>query len=106
MPWTPNSSFSFGSSAALEPYYSTIEQALNSRSVKAGDFETDLDYKAPRYVVRMCMAIQSAALERGARLDLPRVMKAETLASGHSDYHRKFALYCMEMEREQLRQTA
>lgn len=91
---------SHSQSVALQPYYGLIAEALDTRKAAAGDFESDPTHKVPRFVSRMCESIARACTERsGQAVDITQVLKVECLAAGHFDYHRKFALYCTELER-------
>lgn len=91
---------SYFQTAALQPYYGLIAEALDTRSAAAGDFEADPAHHVPLFVSRMCESIAKACSERrGQSVDIKQVLKVECLAAGHSDYHRKFALYCTELER-------
>lgn len=93
---------SHSQTAALQPYYGLIAQALDNRNVTAGDYEPDPAHRVPVFVSRMCESIARACSERrGQAVGIEQVLKVECLASGHSDYHRKFALYCTELERGQ-----
>lgn len=84
---------------ALQPYYSLIDEALSARSASSGDFETDREHGVPVFVSRMCEKLAQACVERGqAGVTIKDVLRLDTMASGHTDYHRKLALYCRELE--------
>ena len=85
---------------ALQPYYGLIDEALSARSASNGDFETDSEHGVPVFVSRMCAQLAKACAERGqAGVTIKDILSLDTMASGHTDYHRKLALYCMELER-------
>lgn len=79
-----------------QPYFEIIGAALNARGKAEDDFEQDMEFGEPRYVVRMC---QQVLIQIGrADLTVRDILRKERCASGHVDYQRKFALYCREME--------
>jgi hypothetical protein len=89
-----------GSVDHLQPYYGLIDEALSARSARDGDFETDREHGVPIFVSRMCSSLAQACVERGqASVTVKDVLRLEVMASGHADYHRKFSLYCRELER-------
>ena len=84
---------------ALQPYYSLIDEALSARTSSNGDFEADPEHGVPVFVSRMCAQLAQACVERGqAGATIKDVLRLDTLANGHTDYHRKLALYCRELE--------
>tara|TARA_B100001105_G_scaffold140966_2_gene112947 strand:- start:2728 stop:3033 length:306 start_codon:yes stop_codon:yes gene_type:complete len=84
---------------ALQPYYDIIKAALNSRSASKGDFNRDQEHGVPVFVSRMCKQLAEVCVERGQRATtIKDVLRLDMLASGHSDYHTKLALYCRELE--------
>ena len=47
----------------------------------------------------MCEKLAQACVERGqAGVTIKDVLRLDTMASGHTDYHRKLAPYCRELE--------
>ncbi len=79
-----------------QPYFDLIGTTLKARGDAKDDFDLDLEFGEPRYVIRMCQKM----LARIGRADLTvqDVLRKERCASGHTDYQRKFALYCREIE--------
>lgn len=80
----------------IKPFYEVIGTALRARGSVVGDFAKDPKYNECCYVVKMCQRL----VELIARPDvgLEEVMRVERSASGHSDYQRKFAFYCYELQ--------
>jgi hypothetical protein len=84
---------------ALQPYYSLIDEALSARNASNGDFETDREHGVPVFVSRMCAKLAEVCVERGqTAATIKDVLRLDAMASGHTDYHRKLALYCRELE--------
>jgi hypothetical protein len=83
----------------MYPYFDIIESHLTNKK-PAGQYEDDPKYGVPKYVVSMCAEILGNLMARCDRnFTMKDVLKADRLASGHADYHHKFALYCSELER-------
>jgi hypothetical protein len=81
---------------AYEPYATIIESSL--RGIKADDLRHDPVYKAPHYVVRMCNTLVEKIHEAGnSSVTLESLVRVERSAAGHTDYHRRFSLYCSEL---------
>jgi hypothetical protein len=85
----------FDSDERTKPYYKIIEGALRSRGSKDDDYKQNPAHKKPNYVVRMCEDLLSEI--DNPKVDLDMVFSKEQYASGHTDYHVKFALYCWEL---------
>ncbi len=81
-----------------EPYKAVIAKALQARGALKDDFARHPVHHEANYVVRMCEKILELIGQRGGRATLEAVMRLERCASGHVDYHAKFALYCAELE--------
>ena len=80
----------------LQPFFGAIAECLESRSPDA--FKADPTHKVPVFVARMCERLAAMCTEYGvAPISVKDVLLQESMASGHSDYHRKFALYCREL---------
>lgn len=79
----------------FEPYTSIIESAIFKRGSTPGDMEVDQANKAPVYVVNLCRKLVSKIHAEGNQaVTLSDVLRVERSACGHTDYLRKFALYC------------
>jgi hypothetical protein len=87
-----------------DPYYGIITKHLDAR-----DNDPDVlaiymmhpDFPGcQRYVVDMCHELCQAINQRGGHCSLEDVLRMDSTASGHVDYHVKFALYCHELEKE------
>jgi hypothetical protein len=84
---------------SLQPYYGLIDSALSARNAASGDYDTDAEHRVPVFVSRMCATLAATCADRaGASVPVGDVLRVESMASGHSDYHRKLALYCRELE--------
>lgn len=81
-----------------EPYKTVIAAALQARGSQIDDFTRHPMRHEPNYVVRMCEKVRDLVERRGGRATLESIMRVERCASGHADYHAKFALYCAELE--------
>jgi hypothetical protein len=62
----------------------------------------DKGFKSPMWIVKMCsdfsIEINKNRIDNGFdAIKISDVISKETYASGHSDYHSKFALYCAEL---------
>jgi hypothetical protein len=83
----------------LQPYYDLIESALSACTPAGGDFDFHAEHRVPNYVSRMCIALAAVCTQRaGLPVEVKDVLRVESSASGHTDYHRKLALYCRELE--------
>ena len=83
-----------------EPYASIIEEHLSRRGQRKDDFLRHNLHGTNRYVVRMCEELCEEIQAIGGKpVSLEQVLRAERTASGHSDYHRKAALYMDEIAR-------
>jgi len=88
----------------FEPYWSIIDAALANRRSEPMDGLEDKVHKVPVYVVRMCESLAKAIKANGnPDVTVAEVISVELNASGHSDYHRKFALYCFELAQKKSR---
>ena len=78
-----------------EPYFSIIGHALASRS----NNEFELDGKGQSmFLLALCRDLATACATAGAfHVSPDDIACVETMASGHSDYQRKLALYCHEL---------
>lgn len=86
-----------------EPYATIIESALHKRGTKASEMDVDPVHRAPQYIVRLCKALVDKIQEAGnSSVTLEDVVRAERSACGHTDYHRKFSMYCSELARKGL----
>lgn len=72
-----------------------IDDALCSRNSLSGDFSYDVEFGVPLYIRRLCEQLH--AIIGRDDVSLRDVVAADTCASGHVDYQRKFALYCAEL---------
>lgn len=87
-----------------EPYWSIIDAALAKQRSEPVDLHEDKVHKVPVYVVRMCESLVKAIKANGnPDVTVAEVISVELNASGHSDYHRKFALYCFELAQKKPR---
>ena len=81
-----------------EPYKAVIAAALQARGAQKDDFASHPLHHEANYVVRLCDQVRDLIERRGGRATLETVVRLERCASGHVDYHSKFALYCAELE--------
>jgi hypothetical protein len=81
-----------------DPYKALIAATLQARGSLKDDFTSDPVHREARYVVRMCEQVRDLIVQRGGSATLEAVMRAERCASGHVDYHAKFAFYSAELE--------
>lgn len=80
-------------------YASIVESHLKARGARANDFDEFKVLQAPRYVVRMAMALGAAIRKAGSdKVTTEDVLRYEKMAAGHTDYHLKLARYCLELE--------
>lgn len=88
---------------AVQPYYGLIFDALTSRSTDRGDYDRDPEFGVSKYVSTMCAQLAQTCTQRRGDGQPPvfvrDVLRVESFASGHSDYHPKLALYMRELER-------
>jgi len=88
---------------SYEPYFGIIQRALDARGSKPDDWQQDKALGVNVYIARMCDALAQACRDRGATdVTMLDVVRQDAMASGHTDYHRKLALYCFELERKGL----
>lgn len=86
--------------SSMEPYHALIDEHLERRSRSSTAFDLDPEHQESRYAVDMCRALADLAARRSGRaVELSTMLQALRLASGHVDFHRKFALYASEIER-------
>jgi hypothetical protein len=90
-------------SAGLQPYYGIAYDHLTRRSAANGSYKRDDQHRVPRFVSDMCDALAKACNERRtgvgrALVTIKDVLRVETSAAGHVDYHRKLSLYVRELE--------
>jgi hypothetical protein len=82
----------------FEPYGSIIESAMLKRGTQVGDRKIHPVHKQPEYLVRLCSVLASKIQASGnPSVTLEDVLRVERSACGHSDYERKFALYCSQL---------
>lgn len=88
---------------AVQPYYGLIFDALTSRSADRGDYARDPEFGVPKYVSAMCKQLAQMCTQRRGEgqthVSVRDVLRVESLASGHCDYHPKLTLYVSELER-------
>jgi hypothetical protein len=89
------------SPAFKQPFLATIEEGLKRLRTAPDAMERDSRFPCqPRYVVDMGERVLEVIHSVGRTdVTLEDVMRKELMASGHSDYHSKFALYCTELSR-------
>ena len=76
-----------------------IGDALRRRGSESDDYHVrplqETGFGIPMYALRLCRRLH--AIIGREDVSLRDVVMADTCASGHVDYHRKFALYCAEL---------
>lgn len=86
-----------------QPYGRIIAQHLENRGQRADDYYTctAYGYATDRYIIRMCAELAGEIMIiSNSPVSIKDVLRAERSASGHSDYHRKAALYMDELARD------
>lgn len=79
-------------------YESLIAEAFNNRGRLEDDFRRDAVHKECNYRVRMCEQLLAAINAAGGQMALQDVLRVARLASGHADYPRQLARYCVGLE--------
>jgi hypothetical protein len=75
-----------------------ITGIIGQRTGSPREYAPDPRHQKPKYVVRMCERLAALCRDMGAPwVQLEDVLKKDSLASGHSDYVSKLALYCAEL---------
>lgn len=78
--------------AEYEPYAEIIQNALAGRSASKADLDRHPEHNAPRYIVRMCEALEQAIHDAGNHsVTLADIVRLESTCTG-ADYHHKLAL--------------
>lgn len=85
-----------------QPYGRIIARHLENRGQRSDDFHTctAYGYATDRYIIRMCADLAcEITIISNSPVSVKDVLRAERSASGHTDYHRKAALYMDELAR-------
>lgn len=78
--------------------YKSIDRAIDlelRRKRFKDDYLNDEEFAVPVYVLRLCEKVHHIIGRDD--VSLQDVIRVDTYASGHSDYQRKFSLYCTEL---------
>ena len=82
-----------------EPYYSIILRHLDARGSRKDDYLPSSTHGLDNYTKRMLEECLNEINRSNPGVTLADAAKKESLAVGHSDYHRKAALYMYELEK-------
>lgn len=82
----------------MQPYFDIIEDCLEKRDEDPRWLENDPEYDTLRFVVGTAKRLAEEVRQREGRdVPLQAIIDADTAASGHVDYVRKFALGVFEL---------